>query len=182
MILKYLLLFVALLIQILVFNPLNAQFLRFSLEIVPEVNAGVLQELNFGLLGSNMSRTVNAQDPSSGWFQIMTLNASEVSVNIVTPRFLILESQSDCQQPSCRMEVNLEFGYFIGSGPEIPSQVSLQNLTDGFNFIPIPNIMVESRNIMEQYVFVHVNVAGRLNAGDIIPGSYTGEVLLEIVY
>lgn len=158
----------------------QGQFLQFTLQVDTEVSAGMLQELNFGDIVSNALRRIDPNNPNSGWFQLVVLNASQLQIEFQTPEYLTLFSEPGCDEEWCRFPIELGFAYFVSGNPNDRGDGSTFALSPGVNFIDLPEISGAGEN--EDYIYVNVNVFGQIDVGEVNPGAYIGELLMEVSY
>jgi hypothetical protein len=160
---------------------LNGQFLQFSIDVEPEITAGVMQELNFGQITGNSTINVSPDDPNSGWFQLSVINAMEIMIEFESPQYLVLQSDPDCQIDSCRFPIYLNFRHFVSIAPFDGRFPTLIDLNNEVNMINLSSAN-PSGDLTVDFAYVHINVSGRVVVGDVAPGSYIGELNLVVTY
>lgn len=170
-------------VSILMSTASHAQFLTFSFYIDTEVSAGVVQELTFGELNANSLNDIQLNGVNSGWFQLEVLNAVQFELAIASQDFMTLSTKPNCDVPTCRIQTDLQFAYYVDSTPQLKQNVQVNPLMRGTNFIQIPFITRQGRrDFNADYVYVNINVFGRVDVGDVEPGVYVGEVTIEVTY
>lgn len=161
--------------------PARAQFLQFSVYIDSEVSASTIQELNFGTMLQNSEVLIGLDENGSGWFQVAVLNVSNVQLYIDAPSQLVLESDDvTCNEELCGLDLELGFAYYIDSQPRIRSGAQLASLSKGGNEIAVSP--PGQPNGEPEYIYVNINVFGRLVIGDVPTGAYTGTLNLEVTF
>jgi hypothetical protein len=174
---------VLLILLIFCFKTSYAQFLTFSFYIDTEVTAGVVQELNFGELNRNSLNEVQLNGVNSGWFQLAVLNAVQFELAFATNDYLTLKTRPQCVIPSCRIQTDLQFAYYIDSDPQLRPNTEVIPLSRGSNFIQIPSVSRQGRrDFTSDYVYVNINVFGQVDVGDVEPGVYVGEISVVVTY
>jgi hypothetical protein len=171
------------LMMVLLPHLMQAQYLRFTMQVDPEVTAGTVQILNFGQIGLNSSAIINPNDPNSGWFRIVAINALQVFLNFTTPEYLYLNGRTECEEDNCRLPLSLRYAYFTSFEPVELLDGDLIPLVEGLNYVNLPVYPVPRREgVSEQYIYIYINVSGELEVGDVIPGVYLSELFLEVTY
>ncbi|MCC5926769.1 MAG: hypothetical protein JJU41_09450 [Bacteroidetes bacterium] len=166
---------------LLVTASAHAQFLQFSVFIDSEVSASTVQELNFGTMLQNSEQLIGLDENGSGWFQVAILNVSNIQLYIDAPDQLVFESDEiTCGDELCGLDLELGFAYYIDSQPAIQSGRPLASLSQGFNEVAVAP--PGQPNGEPEYIYVNVNVFGRLIVGDVPTGTYTGTLNLEVTF
>lgn len=159
----------------------HAQFLQFSIFIDSEVSASTVQELNFGTMLQNSEVLIGLDDNGSGWFQVAVLNVSNIQLFVDAPTQLTLESDDIlCGDDPCGIGLELGFAYHIDDQPRLRSGMPMQSLSKGFNEVRINDAAPLTGE--PEYVYVNINVFGRVTVGDIPSGVYTGTLNLEVSF
>lgn len=159
----------------------KAQFLQFSVFVDSEVSASTVQPLDFGQMLQNSEVLVGLDENGSGWFQIAVLNVSDIHVFLDPPGRLELELEDVlCGDETCGLDLELGFAYYIDSQPRLRSGASTRPLSSGFNEIQVA--LGAQATPEPEYIYVNINVFGRLVIGDVPSGVYTGTLNLEVSY
>jgi hypothetical protein len=161
-------------------TEVRAQFLQFSFIVDTEVTAGTLQELNFGSIISNSSVAIDQNDPNSGWFQLAVLNATELQLAFDIPEYMVLVTERNCNDNWCRFPIRLGFAYYVSDTPALSRSRDLQPMSSNFNVINLSNTPFSM--IPDNYLFININVHGGIDVGEVAPGLYKAELLLQVDY
>jgi hypothetical protein len=164
-------------------HVLNAQFVQFAVLVEPEMNIQTELELNFGQLNLVDSVEISLDDARVGIFTINGLIYSLVGVSIDTPEFLVHEEYKTCSEDWCRINIDLSYAW-SNSGILEPGRRNARSVKVDKNqanfFLPFQpqDAGQEQLNMLQMTIFVF----GRAQTNDAIPGQYTGDVNLTIVY
>lgn len=164
-------------------HVLSAQFVQFAVLVEPEVNIQTELELNFGQLNLVDSVDISLDDARVGIFTINGLIYSLVGVSIDTPEFLVHEEYKTCSEDWCRINIDLSYAW-SNSGILEPGRRNAQSVKVDKNqanfFLPFQpqDAGQEQLNMLQMTIFVF----GRAQTNDAIPGQYTGDVNLTIIY
>ncbi|KPP95968.1 MAG: hypothetical protein HLUCCA01_06885 [Bacteroidetes bacterium HLUCCA01] len=161
--------------------PAQAQFLQFSVYIDSEVSAATIQELDFGSMLQNSEALVGLDENGSGWFQVAVLNVSDVQLFLDAPDQLELETEGImCGEDLCGIDMELGFAYYISETPRLEGGRPMQPLSKGFNAVRVnePGQLTGE----PEYIYININVFGKLTVGDVPGGNYTGTLNLEVTY
>jgi spore coat protein U-like protein len=162
-------------------SAVQAQFLQFSVIVDTEVSASTVQELDFGTMLQNSEVIVGLDQNGSGWFQVAVLNVSDIQLFLDAPERLVLDSQFiTCGDDPCSIGLDLGLAFYMDENPRIQGGLPMQPLSLGFNEITVSQAGTRSREA--EYIYVNINVFGRLSIGEVPSGVYTGTLNLEVSY
>ncbi|WP_445665814.1 hypothetical protein [Fodinibius sp. AD559] len=146
------------------------------MDVQPELGVEVLQDLNFGTVISNSgTHQIELANPQMGIFKIRALAAQSAILTLQRPDRL---TQSGGQDTTNTIPLNLDAAY--------SHQAS--NYQD---LLPFGNDMLqvtlsddENPNNNKEQVWDtgYVYIFGNIEVGDISPGSYSGTLVLNVVY
>lgn len=149
----------------------QAQTVRFNMDVQPELGVEVLQDLNFGTVVTNSgTNQIALGNPQMGIFKIRALATQSAILTLEKPDRL---TQSAEQDTSNTVPLNLDAAY--------SSQAS--NYQD---VLPFANnelqITLGGDNNDQVWDTGYVYIFGNIEIGDISPGSYSGTLVLNVVY
>lgn len=160
-----------------------SQFVQFALQIEPELSVDTQAELDFGQLSFDESVAIGLNDARVGIFNIYGLVNSLIGMEIDSPAYLIHTDYRNCIEDWCRIKVNLNYAYttqgIFEEGRR--SAVIIPTTEDGTQFyVPMrPKVTDPSGT---QYAQLTLFVFGNVATGQALPGSYTAEVQLVVLY
>ena len=154
----------------LIFATAEAQTVRFNMDVQPELGVEVLQDLNFGTVVTNSgTHQIGLGNPQMGIFKIRALAAQSAILTLQKPKRL---TPSNDQDTTNTIPLTLDAAY----SPEA------SNYQD---YLPFANeelrITLDSDN-EQVWDTGYVYIFGNIDVGDISPGSYSGTLVLNVVY
>jgi hypothetical protein len=157
--------------------PSKSQTVRFNMEVQPELEVEVLQDLNFGTVVSNSGISqIELGNPQMGIFKIRALATQSAILTLQKPDRL---TQSAGQDTSNTVSLNLDAAYS-------PQASNYQDL------LPFGNDMLQvtlsgddeapGNNEEQVWDTGYVFIFGNIDVGDIAPGAYSGTLVLNVAY
>lgn len=155
----------------------EAQFLRLTFEIESELEAEVLQSLNFGEVVPQAGRiNIPLGDPDMGTYSITGMQNLMVDLALDKPDYLELEGEEDFRVP-----MDLQFAYANRNQNNIDHAIPIET---GRARFPIradaPSQQSPDQPAPSATAFLYVY--GFIEVGDIPPGTYDAEVFLVVEY
>jgi len=149
----------------------QAQTVRFNMDVQPELGVEVLQDLNFGTVVTNSgSHQIRLGNPQMGIFKIRALAAQSAILTLHKPDRLTPPGEQDTTNT---IPLNLDAAY----APEV---------TNYQDYMPFANnelhITLSGDNDEQVWDTGYVYIFGNIDVGDIAPGSYSGTLVLNVVY
>lgn len=155
------------------------QFIQLFMEVEPEVEVRQVSTLRFGEIGAVDSVAVNFGDLRMGIMNIIGIRDQQVSVTVLSPEYLVLVGEDDCQTNDCRIEtrLNLNFSYILNTIQELGMTVErLGNEQRYITSLSPPG--GTSQEIVTLYMFVH-GIAITRGARS---GNYEGDLIISVDY
>jgi len=153
----------------------KAQTVRFNMDVQPELGVEVLQDLNFGTVVTNSGRQqVALGAPQMGIFKIRAFATQNAILTLHKPEQLRRSAQAD-----------------TASGVPVSLDAAYSSDPDSYrNVLPFANntlkVSLGKENITpgsaESWQTGYVFIFGNVYIGDIEPGSYSGTLVLNVVY
>ena len=161
-------------------NDVSAQFIQFTMTVETESGSSVESELNFGVLNPTGTTTIRLGDPNMGIFSISGLATQIVEIELTVDEYLRHATMTDCLDESCRVAVNLMAAY-ANEGQSVGDVrgVTLLNGTKAVFPISADNASRRSATSLHN---VYLYIFGDIEAQDVIPGTYTGNLVLQVEY
>lgn len=152
-------------------NRIVAQTVNFNIDVQPELGVEVLQDLNFGTVVTNSgTHQIELGNPQMGVFKIRALAAQSAILTLQKPEQL---TQADDQDTTNTIPLTLDAAY----APEA---------TNYRDYLPFANnelhITLSGENDDQVWDTGYVYIFGNIDVGDISPGSYSGTLVLNVVY
>ncbi|MEX0685720.1 MAG: hypothetical protein WD267_11365 [Balneolales bacterium] len=157
---------------LLTWNMVNAQFLRFSMEVETELSARNESKLNFGNMASG-TRELSLNDDGIGIFSISAYQNVHVNISIETPGYLLNSMRGNNDQ----LEVVLNSAYANEGENNYKQAISM---TDNKARFPVRESSGARRSIGIERCWLYIY--GTITAGDVSPGIYEGDVVVHIEY
>ncbi len=148
----------------------QAQTVRFNMDVQPELGVEVLQDLNFGTVVTNSgTHQIRLGNPQMGIFKIRALAAQSAILTLHKPDRL---SPSGDQDTTNTIPLNLDAAY-------APDATNYQDYSPFANKELHINLSGDNEQVWDTgYVYIF----GNIDVGDIAPGSYSGTLVLNVVY
>jgi hypothetical protein len=148
------------------------QYITVELEIPAEVDADVLQSLDFGTLISNSgTHRVDLGHPDMGIFSLRVLQAQSMLFNLQLPDYL---EHSSPDTPA-RIPISLEAAY-TNTGVDDPGLAQL--ITSPYEEV----VMALPDNPGRVWATAFIFLFGEVEVGDVPDGTYRGEIILNVEY
>jgi hypothetical protein len=149
----------------------QAQTVHFNMDVQPELGVEVLQDLNFGTVVTNSgTHQIGLGNPQMGIFKIRALAAQSAILTLQKPDRLTPSANQDTTNS---IPLNLDAAY----SPEA---------TNYQDYLPFANnelqIILSGENDEQVWDTGYVYIFGNIDVGDIAPGSYSGTLVLNVVY
>ena len=157
---------------------LLAQFLNLQIKIEPELSTSVDQELNFGVLSSNVGEVAIALgDLNMGIFRIRAYKTQNIFISLNHPDALIREGYEDGDE--IPMELFIAYNYDANedylNAIELPGNEGYLPISEN-RFTGLNNNSVD--NWKELLIFLY----GNLEINNIAEGEYSALATLVIDY
>lgn len=153
--------------------PANGQFMNIQIDIEAEISTVVEQPLGLGTFVINSGQnTIELGDPGMGVFRINALRSQRILMTLEVPEYLQMEFGPE----SARIPIQL-YAAFNNFGQD--------NWRTAQPFrTPLQEIIVESplNNPQAVWSTVFIYVYGMFEIGSIPEGTYTGDIVLSIIY
>ena len=149
----------------------NGQTVRFNMDVQPELGVEVLQDLNFGTVVTNSgTHQIGLGNPRMGIFKIRALAAQSAILTLQKPKRL---TPSNDQDTTNTMPLTLDAAY----------SHEVTNYKDYLSFARNElQITLSGENDDQVWETGYVYIFGNIDVGDITPGSYSGTLVLNVVY
>ena len=161
------------LLSIIWANHAQAQFLNIQIDVEPEVETLVDRSFNFGqiVIGSGFNE-VPLGAPGMGIFQIRALRTQRILISLESDQVLRHEDPD----VEASIPIELSASYSNNGVEDYRTSVPFSSLTE--------NIVLEGppQNPTATWSSIFVYVYGGINIGNIPTGTYTGEVVLTVIY
>ena len=158
----------------------QAQFIQFSMTVETESGSTVESELDFGFLNPNESSSIRLGDPNMGIFSISGLATQIIEVELTVDEYLRHSTVADCFDSSCRVGVNLSAAY--ANEGQVVGDVRGAILIEGTNATFPISANESSRRSATSLHTVYLYIFGEIDVQDVIPGTYTGNLVLQVEY
>ena len=154
-------------------NTTHAQFLNIEIDVEPEVETLVDRAFNFGqiVVGSGFNE-VPLGAPGMGIFQIRALRTQRILISLESDETL---RHSD-SNVNASIPIELSASFTNNGIEDFRTSTPFSNFTE--------NIVIEGppQNPTATWSSIFVYVYGGINIGNIPTGTYTGEVVLTVIY
>ena len=166
---------IALLTLILVYTSTLSgygQTVRFNMDVQPELGVEVLQDLNFGTVVTNSgTHQIGLGNPQMGIFKIRALASQSAILSLQKPDRLTPSANQDTTNNTIPLTLDAAYA---------PEATNYQN------YLPFANdelrITLSGENDGQVWDTGYVYIFGNIDVGDITPGSYSGTLVLNVVY
>ncbi len=153
--------------------PVSAQFLNIQIDVDPEVETLVEQNLDFGLVvaGSGF-QPIPPGSPAMGVFRIRALRTQRLLISLEADEALVHADPAI----NDRIPIELQASY-------TPMGVRDFELSTPMTSI-LESVVLESPpdNPEASWTSLFIFIYGGLDVGNIAEGIYTGEVILTVIY
>ena len=145
-----------------------------------ESGSTVESELDFGLMSPNETTSIRLGDPNMGIFSIKGLATQIIEIELISIEYLQHATVTNCIDESCRVRVNLMAAYANEGQPV--GDVRGVNILDGERAVFPISADNTSRRSSTALHTVYLYIFGDIEAKDVIPGTYTGTLVLQVEY
>lgn len=162
------------LVQILPYKLLYAQFINLQLTVESEISTTVEQNLNFGELTTNTGlKYIELGDLNMGVFSIRAYHTQTLFLELDVPEFMV--NANPAITDSIPIELNLAYN---NSGQNDPARST--TLINNRGFVDVrPN---NTRSDGEYWKQLYLYVYGVIEIGNIQNGDYYADIILNINY
>jgi hypothetical protein len=141
------------------------------MDVQPELGVEVLQDLNFGTVVTNSgTHQIGLGNPQMGIFKIRALAEQSAILTLQKPDRLM---HPDDQDTTNTVALNLDAAY-------------APRLTNYQDYLPFAHnelrITLGGENDEQVWDAGYVYIFGNIDVGDIAPGTYSGTLVLNVVY
>jgi hypothetical protein len=157
----------------------ESQFVQFIMTVDTETGVSVESILDFGMLNPNQRTTVRLGDASMGIFSITAVSDQYLFVELEMDEFLLHSNIPDCDTDLCRLGVDLQAAY-ANQGQRVGDIRGAFVIRDGRAMFPVLDAAFRRRaaTLHTSYIYVF----GSIDAGDVVPGVYTGNATLRVEF
>lgn len=173
-------LFVSIIILLLfAANPVNAQFIQFTMTVETESGTSVENELDFGVLNPNERSSIPLGDPRMGVFSLVGIPSSFVKIQLIQDDYLQHATIPGCFDDTCRIEMQLRAAY-TNNGQTLGDVRGAQEFQNGEATFQL--FEGTSRRSSSSLHTSYLYIFGDLDVRDVISGTYTGTLTLQVEF
>lgn len=155
----------------------RGQFIRISMEVEPELRTQTVQPLQFGELYQNSGPVrITMGESNMGIFSISGYPMQKVHVSLQPPDHL----QHADRALSDSIAINLQAAYANRGVNRIEDAVLFQG--NQVQFQMLQNATPLSAIELMRDVTAYIYIFGNLSVGNIAPGAYDGELVMQVEY
>lgn len=157
----------------------TAQFIQFSMTVETESGTTIESELNFGDINPNQRSSIPLGDPRMGVFSLVGIPTSLVRIELIQDEYLRHATIPECFDDTCRIAMELRAAY-TNNGQSLGDVRGAQEFLNGeatFKLFEGTSRRSES-SLHTSYLYIF----GDLDVRDVISGTYTGTLLLQVEF
>lgn len=152
---------------------LQAQYINVQLEVTPEVDTQVLQPLDFGQLVAGTGRhRIEAGSPEMGIFYVRALHTQRLLLNLTTTDRL--QNNDPAIDASIPIELQASYSNF-----DVDNYLQSTPMN---NFLEDVVVGTAAHNQGSAWSGLYIYIFGNVNVGNVPPGTYSGEIILTVIY
>jgi hypothetical protein len=160
-------------------NHVNAQFIQFSMTVETESGSSVESELDFGILNPNERTSIPLGDPRMGVFSLVGVPSQLVTIELIQDPYLRHATVAECLDESCRIELQLRAAY-TNQGQSLGDVRGAQEFMN--NQATFQIFQGQNRRASSSLHTSYLYIFGDLDVRDVIAGTYTGTLLLQVEF
>lgn len=163
--------------MLLTSRPVEAQFIRVTMEVESELSTQTLQPLSFGQLYQNTGPvSVGMGAENMGIFSISGSPIQKVRVSLQSPELLRHADRS----LNDSLEVSIQAAYANRGANRVEDARPFNDEQAQFQMMENTGNLTSAALLRD--VTAYIYIFGNLSVGDVEPGLYDGDVVIEVEY
>lgn len=160
-------------------QPLQAQFIQFTMTVETESGTSVESELDFGILNPNERTSIPLGDPRMGVFSLVGIPTSIVNIQLIQDEYLEHATLPECFDDTCRIEMQLRAAY-TNNGQALGDVRGAQEFQNGEATFQL--FEGTSRRSSSSLHTSYLYIFGDLEVRDVVAGTYAGTLTLQVEF